>query len=231
MTYRERRQAKAERLRGWADGREAKSAAAYEGAKQVGDMIPFGQPILVGHHSEGRHRRDIDRIDSGMRAAVEHSDKADSMRSRADEIERQADKAIYRDDPDEVERLEEKLAGLETKREEWKAANAAYRREHRAELKGMSAYGRSQLVPYPSYSLQNLGGTITNTRKRLDEAKRRRAALDGEGSRGFARVMTSRYGGTCPDCGKTFEKGDPIHWFRLTKEALCDECGQKEGQR
>jgi hypothetical protein len=34
-------------------------------------MIPFGQPILVGHHSEGRARRDQGRIESGMRAGVE----------------------------------------------------------------------------------------------------------------------------------------------------------------
>jgi hypothetical protein len=40
-------------------------------AHQIGDMIPMGQPILVGHHSEGRHRRDLARIDTNMRAGME----------------------------------------------------------------------------------------------------------------------------------------------------------------
>jgi Spy/CpxP family protein refolding chaperone len=73
MTYRERRLRKAERLRGWAAKRTAKSAAAFESARVVADGIPMGQPILVGHHSERRHRRDIARIDSGMRNGVERA--------------------------------------------------------------------------------------------------------------------------------------------------------------
>ena len=226
MTYRERRAARADRLRGWADGREASSAQRIAAAKATADLIPFGQPVLVGHHSEGRHRRDIARIDNGFRRGFEDADKAESMRSRADTIDRQADRAIYRDDPDEVERLEEKLAKLEAQREQRKQANADYRREHRAELKAMSAYERHQAVPFPSYSISNLGGQITTTRKRVDEAKRRRAALDGEGSRGFARTMLARYGGPCAKCGETIEKGDQIHWFRLTREALCAACGE-----
>jgi len=31
-------------------------------AERISDMIPPGQPILVGHHSERRHRRDLERI-------------------------------------------------------------------------------------------------------------------------------------------------------------------------
>ena len=41
---------------------EASSEAAQAAADRISDAIPFGQPILVGHHSEGRHRRDLDRI-------------------------------------------------------------------------------------------------------------------------------------------------------------------------
>ena len=32
--------------------------------------IPLGQPILVGHHSEKRARKDAERIENGMRKAV-----------------------------------------------------------------------------------------------------------------------------------------------------------------
>lgn len=48
----------------------AEADRRFGAARAIGDHIPFGQPILVGHHSEGRHRRDLARIDSNMRAGV-----------------------------------------------------------------------------------------------------------------------------------------------------------------
>lgn len=54
-----------------ADRADTTATAAYTDMKRTADMIPFGQPILVGHHSEGRHRRDLARIDRRMGQAVE----------------------------------------------------------------------------------------------------------------------------------------------------------------
>jgi hypothetical protein len=54
MTYPERRQHRAARLREWAAGRAAKSDAAFAGAHEISAQIPFGQPVLVSHHSEGQ---------------------------------------------------------------------------------------------------------------------------------------------------------------------------------
>lgn len=176
MTYRERRLAKADRLRGWSGKRRAKSDASFESARRVADGIPLGQPILVGHHSGRRHRRDLDRIDSGMRNGVEHHQKAVEMSNRADEIERQADAAIYSDDPDAVEQLRKRLVELERERDNRKTANAEYRKAHRADLATMTPYQRSQAVPYPSYSLSNLSGNIARTRARLEQ-------LSGHGQR------------------------------------------------
>lgn len=167
MTYRDRREARAERLRGWAEKREVKAATAFGEASQINDMIPFGQPILIGHHSEGRHRRDLGRIDSSMRRGVEHSEKARSMASRADNIESQLDRSIYSDDPDATERLRERIVELEAKRGQMKTANATYRKEHKAELAAMTPYERHQAVPFPAYALTNLSGNIARNRKRL----------------------------------------------------------------
>src|SRR4051794_4138295 len=61
VTRRERLERRAERLRGWADGRDAKADAAYEASRAATEHIPFGQPILIGHHSERGHRADLDR--------------------------------------------------------------------------------------------------------------------------------------------------------------------------
>lgn len=63
MTYRDRRLARAEQLRGQAGRNEVKADAALARADGIGSLIPMGQPILVGHHSERRHRRDLARID------------------------------------------------------------------------------------------------------------------------------------------------------------------------
>jgi len=170
MSYRDRRLARAERLRGWAEKREARSAAGFASARRIADGIPMGQPILIGHHSERHHRRDIGRIDAGMRAGIDHADKAREMAGKADEIERQADHAIYSDDVDAVERLTEKIAGLEAQREHMKAENAAFTKspEGKAALKAEpSAYQRSCMRPHQAYELQNLGGNITRARERL----------------------------------------------------------------
>jgi hypothetical protein len=48
-TYRERREARAEQLREWADRREAKQPALNQAARadEATTGIPFGQPILA----------------------------------------------------------------------------------------------------------------------------------------------------------------------------------------
>lgn len=79
----ERLEARADRLDDRADRLAAVSAAAYEGVRRIADMIPLGQPILVGHHSEKRHRRDVDRIERGMHKTVETGREADETRRRA----------------------------------------------------------------------------------------------------------------------------------------------------
>ena len=153
-TYRERREARAERLRGWADKRETKATEASDRAHQMADAIPFGQPILVGHYSEGRDRNYRARISTTMDRAVEHARKARSMNERANNIEHALDASIYDDDPDACERLTVKLARLEAKRASYKAHNAAAK-----------AAGEPIL---PSYALSNLGATIRTTRQRLN---------------------------------------------------------------
>jgi hypothetical protein len=226
MTYRDRRLARAERLRDYADKNDAKSTAAHEGARKIMDGIPLGQPILVGHHSEKRARADVRRIDSGMRTAHELGSRAGEQRSRADEIERQAENAIYSDDADAVERLEQKIADLEAERERRKKANADYRREHRAELKTMTAYEKSQAVPYPAYSISNIGGQISQGRKRLEHLRYAAKQRAGEAPVRY-RTISARYAGSCDECGAKVERGDTIGYARNApdgRNVLCGTC-------
>lgn len=179
MTHRERREARAARLREWAEKREQKSKAAFGTAGQIADGIPFGQPILIGHHSEKRARRDQDRIERNMRAGVEHSRKAEQMRDRAENIEKAADAAIYSDDPDAVEALEARIADLEAQRDRIKRYNASCRKGARdlsildepqkEDLIGCLKYAAFQCKngAFPAYVLSNLSGNIKRNRDRL----------------------------------------------------------------
>jgi hypothetical protein len=208
MTYRDRRLARAQKLRKWSETNEARSDAKRDAADRISDGIPFGQPILVGHHSERRHRKDLGRIESGMRAAIELGDKAKTQAQTADNIEAATDHAIYDDDPDAIERLTDKLAALEGKRERMKAANAEYRKVHRVELKAMTPYERSQAIPFPSYSLQNLGGNISRCRDRLARLQREKVSGPRD------RLIEARFDSECADCGAKLLRGQLIRYNR-----------------
>jgi hypothetical protein len=79
----ERLAERSERERGRGDARSQAAHQAVAG-------IPFGQPILVGHHSERHHRAAIDRADRNMAAAVDHHRNADSAAERSEAAQRQA---------------------------------------------------------------------------------------------------------------------------------------------
>lgn len=85
-------------------------------------MIPMGQPILVGHHSERRHRRDLERHDKKMRKGFEL--KAAAKRIAAID----AGRAIMSDDPDALDALRAQLAVAEANHEILKAANSTWRK-------------------------------------------------------------------------------------------------------
>lgn len=182
MTYRDRRAARADRLRAWADKRDARSAAAFDAVHRIADGIPLGQPILVGHHSMKRHMRDAARIDSGMRAGIDHARTADAMRSRADNIDRAAAVAIYSDDPDAVDRLRDKIAKLDAQRAAIVAYNRACRKagrvtpdalallddHYRGTVADLARIGMLRADgSLPAYATANLSGNISRLRARL----------------------------------------------------------------
>lgn len=103
-----------------------RSAAAFKRVHDIGDGIPFGQPILVGHHSEKHARADQNRMDSGMRRAVDESNKAGDLAARADAA--RDNTAISGDDEDAVEKLAVKLETAEHEHARMKAINAAHKR-------------------------------------------------------------------------------------------------------
>lgn len=68
--------------------------------------IPMGQPILVGHHSEKRHRRILNWADTQDRKAVEELKKGKYWAGRAESAERHQQ---HREDPGTTRRRIDKL--------------------------------------------------------------------------------------------------------------------------
>ena len=192
--YEARLEAKRARAEELAAKAQARSDAAEKAARTTMDGIPLGQPILVGHHSEKRHRRDIARIDNNLRKASEEAKKAEYYRRKAENV---GEQGISSEDPDALQKLEEKKRGLETRREGIKAVNAAWRRAKKPNWDDAAAWveiaeGLSDEIkplvvegletcqvwripgqpPFPSYSLSNLSANIRTVSKRIEELAR-----------------------------------------------------------
>ncbi len=79
----ERQQDRAQALSDKAERHTTAAYAAQEHARQLADRVPFGQPILVGHHSEGRMRRHAQRVHAAMDATAAAATLAEETQRRA----------------------------------------------------------------------------------------------------------------------------------------------------
>lgn len=183
--YEQRKQDRIDRYRERAANARQRSDSAYNAAHAISDVIPFGQPILVGHHSEKRHRRDLAKIDNGMRRSFEESKKAEYWEQRAAAAEE--NDSISRHDPDALDKLRERIAELRERQENMKAVNKA----HKAFLKkpaSLDAAPFSEAVkakirsykpeyswlphPFAPYQMQNNLANIKRLEARLVDLQR-----------------------------------------------------------
>lgn len=119
--YEEKRQRRIERLKGRAARLKGQATATHDRAHKMADIIPLGQPILVGHHSERRDRNYRDKIHRTFGRAFELHEKAKEAEARAHAAE--TNDAISSDDPEAVTKLRDKLAELERTQALHKAIN------------------------------------------------------------------------------------------------------------
>ena len=155
----------------------------------MGEAIPFGQPILVGHHSEKSDRAYRNRMNGHYEKAHELSEKAAYYERKAESVGRGG---ISSDDPDAIQKLTEKLEGLKANQGKMKAANRAirmkdvkkgdaklreqgYTDEQIAELRKPDFCGR---VGYPDYALSNNNANIHRIEGRIKELQRRQEYED-----------------------------------------------------
>jgi hypothetical protein len=83
FNYQEYAKRKAEKLKNYAVNAKNKSNSYYNKSNEITKHIPMGQPILVGHHSEKRHRRDLNKSWEAMGKSVDFSKKSEQYETRS----------------------------------------------------------------------------------------------------------------------------------------------------
>jgi hypothetical protein len=124
VDFEDREQARQEKFERRAERAAAEAERARKTHRGITENIPLGQPILVGHHSEKRHRRDVERAERAMRKEYEAQQRAAHYQQRASTERR----GISSDDPEALVQLREKVERLESQREAIKTANKVWRR-------------------------------------------------------------------------------------------------------
>lgn len=181
MTREEKRQARIERYERLAEKAKQESNTAFEKSHKMSEVIPFGQPILIGHHSERRDRRYREKIDNTMRKSVKFDEKAEYYKSKAEAAANNDN--IYLGDEDAVERLTEKLEGLKRSQEIMKFVNKIIRDKKKTreeKFKAIQENGLSEnqaekiltsgYVGFASYSLTNNNANIHRVEDQLKRA-------------------------------------------------------------
>jgi Domain of unknown function (DUF3560)/N-terminal domain of anti-restriction factor ArdC len=230
--YEARIQAKRERYEERADKAQAESLDIHRRARKMAEVIPFGQPILVGHHSESRDRNYRNRIHNTFGKAFAAQDKAEHYAQKAASV---GMGGISSDDPAAVEKLRAELASLERSQETMKAANKAIRTNKTAETQkaALVASGFTEAcalkllekdfagrLGFASYSLSNNNANITRIKGRITELEKRIQRVDIEqAGDGFTyredttenRVMFI-FDGKPDEATRTILKGEAFKW-------------------
>jgi Domain of unknown function (DUF3560) len=140
--YEARQEAKRARLLERAEQKRQEGEAHHKTADRMASVIPFGQPILVGHHSEGRDRRYRARIHGHMSKWIELDNYAKELERRAEAV---GTGGISSDDPEAIDKLKVKVARLEATQERMKQANAAIRKKDDEGLKALG-FDNAQII-------------------------------------------------------------------------------------
>lgn len=186
-SYEQKQQDRRERYQERATKAVQTSNSAFDASRSATDAIPFGQPILVGHHSEGRHRAAIARSDRAMRKACDESAKAKHYEQKAAAV---GTGGISSDDPAALEKLNAELASIEASQAFMKAANKAIRAGKSPEkqiaalmeLDCSEEVAKQILVPdfvgrvgFASYALSNNNANAKRIKQRIQDLEERRS--------------------------------------------------------
>ena len=171
--YAAKQAARRERLEARAGRKASESASRLTRAHAAADAIPMGQPILIGHHSEVKHRGHIARIERDTRAGYAAADEAADLARRAAAV---GTAGISSDDPEAIAKLREALASVEADRARYAAENAAARKAKRD-------------PPWAAYVLSNAGASARRISGRIADLEARAAEKTSEIAVPGARIV------------------------------------------
>ncbi|MCZ4258745.1 DUF3560 domain-containing protein [Sulfitobacter sp. G21635-S1] len=157
MTVAERAQAKAARLDALADKRAAESSAYSRAADELSRAFEFGQPILVGHHSERKARKTQERMHNAMDKAVRAHKAIGYWHYRAEGVERFAN---MKNDPKvRARRIKTLLAELRDFQRRLNGAHKALENWEKLTTDNLirMALGRSEMYSFNLYSAVERG--------------------------------------------------------------------------
>jgi hypothetical protein len=190
-SYEAQQEARRERFEGRSAAAAAESQQRSQAARKIMSAIPMGQPILVGHHSEQRHRSDLNKVDNNMRKSWEAQEKANYYAGRAESV---GTGGISSVDPDAKFKVYEKLSTLEEARERMKLANHIYN-SHSNEADRLAAYKEAgfsdKLIgiiqrnsggnkePFYNYQISNNNAEIRRLKQRLEDLSKS-ASTEGQ---------------------------------------------------
>ncbi|HEY9278939.1 MAG TPA: DUF3560 domain-containing protein [Eoetvoesiella sp.] len=198
--YEEKQAERKTRLEARAVQAKVQAETTYSQARQMGEGIPFGQPILVGHHSEGRDRNYRQRIHNTFGKAFDLEEKADHYAQKAAAV---GEGGISSDDPDAIKKLMYQVEQLTANQERMKKINLVIRKHkdnpegqrHALLELGLLDGNVQQLVTpdyagrvgFPSYALTNNNANIRRIQLRIKQlqANQERLPVSVQG-RGYA---------------------------------------------
>lgn len=193
--YEEKKRNRIEHAKKQAEKNEKLSGELFDKAKQMASIIPFGQPIMVGHHSEQSDRNYRNKIHNTFGKAFKAEDKAKYYQEKAETIE--SNDAIFSDDPDAIKKLKEKLTSLEKNQQFMKAANQCLRKKDKAGFlqleMGTEAMWEELTQPnnfgFPHYKFANNSAEIRRVKDRITHLEKIQALETKEIRIGDARIV------------------------------------------
>lgn len=176
--YEDKKQARIDRYRERADKAHAESGALHGQFHEMMDGVPLGQPA-VNRSLQNYYAR----AGQKMEKSVEVEEKAAYYERKAAAAENNT--AISSDDPEALDKLKAKLAGLEKRQTQMKKVNAYYRKHHTCHGcedvseetatkldAGMESAYSWETAPFPSYALTNNNQNIHRIKGRIAELER-----------------------------------------------------------
>ena len=174
-SYEAKQEARRERLMDAAARANLQGESLLNRANEELGAIPFGQPILVGHHSERPMRRLIEKNHNRIRKGLDTIEQAKTLEQRAAAV---GSGGISSDDPDAISKLEMKLEMEVISHRRWKAIIKAVRKEDAAALRELKlSADELSTLKFSScglgYVLTNASANMRRIRQRIDELKKR----------------------------------------------------------